>query len=93
MNPKAPVGRITGSTTPDAVRIRKLLTYANHCPTTNEATTARAIAYHLINDGMRRGVVDLGEVLDLLPRTLFDYAEPPKKDPAPSVRDRGGRPQ
>jgi hypothetical protein len=74
-NPKGPVGRLTGSLTNDAVRIRKLLTFANHGPTSNEATTARAIAYHLISDGMRRGVVDFGDFLDLIPGA-FDYKDP-----------------
>jgi hypothetical protein len=74
MTTKAPIGRLTGCLTNDAVRIRKLLTFANHCHTTNEATTARVIAYRLINDGIRRGVVDFGDFLDLLPRDFFDYA-------------------
>jgi hypothetical protein len=71
MTSKAPVGRLTGGLTNDAVRIRKLLTFANHSSTPNEATTARAIAYHLISDGMRRGVVDFGDFLDLLPADMY----------------------
>jgi hypothetical protein len=72
MTNQAPISRLSGGLTNDAVRIRKLLMFANHCHTTNEATTARIIAYYLINDGMRRGVVDFGDFLDLLPRQFFE---------------------
>jgi hypothetical protein len=75
---KISIGRLTGSTTNDTVRIRKLLTFANNCPTTNvfEAGTARTVAYRLISSGLQRGVVDFGDFLDLMPAGIFDYQSP-----------------
>jgi hypothetical protein len=75
---KTSIDRLTGRTTNDneTVRIRKLLTFANNCFTTNEATAARVIAYNLISDGLQRGVVDFGDFLDLMPADVFDYKRP-----------------
>jgi hypothetical protein len=75
---KTSIGRLTGSTTNDTVRIRKLLTFANNCPTTNvfEAGTARTVAYRLISSGLQRGVVDFGDFLDLMPAGIFDCQRP-----------------
>lgn len=71
------IGRLTASTTStfeEVHRIRKLLAQAN-LPTANafEAVTARRIAYRLLADGIRRGVVHVGDVVDLLPPHFFDY--------------------
>jgi hypothetical protein len=58
-------------------RIRKLLVVAND-PRSNtfEATSARTIAYTLLCNGIRRGVVDFGDFLDLMPADMFDYQCP-----------------
>jgi hypothetical protein len=74
---KARLGRLTASTTStfeEVDRIRKLLARAN-LPTTNvfEAAAARKIACRLLADGVRRGAVRFGDVLDLLPSHFFDY--------------------
>jgi hypothetical protein len=73
----ARLGRLTASTTStfeEVKRIRKLLARAN-LPTANvfEAVAARTIAYRLLADGVRRGVVRFGDVLDLLPSHFFEY--------------------
>jgi hypothetical protein len=74
---KTSIGRLTGSTTSDSVRIRKLLTFANNCPTNVfEAATARTVAYRLISSGVQRGVVDFGDFLDLMPPNISDYRRP-----------------
>jgi hypothetical protein len=53
---KTSIGRLTGSTTNATVRIRKLLTFANNCLTSNvfQAATART-------GGPQRCVVDFGD--------------------------------
>jgi hypothetical protein len=74
---RARLGRLTASTTStfaEVKRIRKLLARAS-LPTANvfEAVAARTIAYRLLADGVRRGVVRFADVLDLLPSHFFEY--------------------
>jgi hypothetical protein len=58
-------------------RIRKLLIIAAD-PRSNkfEAITARRVAYNLLAMGISRNLIDIGDVLDLLPEELFNYAGP-----------------
>jgi hypothetical protein len=73
------IGRLTANATSaseELQRIRKLLTRAN-LPSANvfEAVAARTIAYRLLADAVRRGAVDITDVIDLLPADMLDFRD------------------